>query len=108
MFDKKKKEKLCLQCMECCKNLAVPIESISPETIEFYIVRNCRIASILGGKRGVVIPLPCPHLTPEGCDIYSKRPLACRQYDGTKDPLMKDKCLWIKKNRKPKGGSNAL
>jgi len=105
MFDEKKKQRLCLQCMECCKNLTVPIESICQEAIEFYAARNCRITPILGGRQGVVIPFPCPHVTPEGCDIYDERPIACKQYDGTKDPLMKDKCLWIKKNRKPtKGG----
>jgi Fe-S-cluster containining protein len=102
MLDETKKSKLCLQCMECCKILAVPIEHISPDTIEFYVARGCWLAPLSGGRRGVVIPFPCLHLTPEGCDIYSSRPYACEVYDGTKDPLMSDKCLWIKKNRRKK------
>ena len=103
MLDNKKKERLCLQCMECCKILAVPIpwkEHVTPEAIAFYLTRGCWFAPISGGRRGLVIPFQCPHLTPEGCDIYENRPLACKEYDGTRDPLMSDKCLWIKKNRK--------
>ena len=103
MLSKEKKEKLCLQCMECCKILAVPItwaEYISADAIEFYMTRGCWFAPITGGRRGLVIPYPCQHLTPEGCDIYENRPKVCKEYDGRKDPLMKDECLWIKKNRR--------
>ncbi len=99
MLDEKKK-KLCLDCLECCKNLAVPLAGVCDEARKFYSFRNCTVEPILGGRIGVVIPFPCPHLTPKGCDIYDKRPASCREYDGTKDPLMKNKCLWIKKNRK--------
>jgi len=100
MLDEAKKQKLCLQCMECCKILAIPADVFSPRAIELYVTRGCWLASISGGRRGVVIPYPCPHLTPKGCNIYEQRPQDCRDYNGTKDPLMKDKCLWIKKNRR--------
>lgn len=103
-LDENKKSKLCLQCMECCKILAVPIELkyIHPESIAFYVARGCWIAPLSGGRLGIVVPFPCPHLTPEGCDMYENRPQECRDYDGTRDPLMSDKCLWIKKNREKK------
>ena len=100
MLDDKKKSKLCLQCLECCKVIAIPVEHVSPETIELYVARGCWLAPLSGGRYGIVIPFPCPHLTPEGCDMYNNRPQVCKDYDGKKDPLMADKCLWIKKNRK--------
>jgi len=106
MMNEAKKERLCLQCMECCKIFAVPVRAVDihPDSIAFYEARGCKLATLSGGRIGVVIPISCPHLTPEGCDIYKDRPLDCRLYDGSKDPLMKDKCLWIKKNRDNKGG----
>jgi len=102
MLNEEKKRRLCLQCLECCKILAVPIELkyADPESIAFYVNRGCWLATLSGGRLGIVIPFQCPHLTPEGCNIYENRPLACKEYDGTRDPLMSDKCLWIKKNRK--------
>ena len=102
MLSTKKKEKLCLQCAECCKILAVEVtlQSMPPEAIAFYVTRGCWLATLSGGRLGLVIPYQCPHLTPEGCDIYEDRPLVCKDYDGTRDPLMKDKCLWIRKNRR--------
>ena len=103
MLDEKKKQRLCLECMECCKILAVPLAGYCAAALEFYNFRNCSIKRISQGRIGVVIPLPCPHLGPDGCKIYPKRPQACKDYDGTKDPVMRDKCLWIKKNRKPHG-----
>jgi len=102
MLDEKKKQRLCLQCMECCKLLAIPLTDISKEAIEFYTARGCWIDALHGGRIGVIIPFPCPHLTPQGCNIYDTRPKACRDSDGTKDPLVRDKCLWIKENRKKK------
>jgi len=94
-----KKRKLCLRCLECCKVFYIPVRIATEAEKEFYEARGCTIENFRGNEV-VVIPLPCPHLTPEGCDIYDERSEICKSYDGTKDPLMKDKCLWIEKNRR--------
>jgi Fe-S-cluster containining protein len=100
-LNKTKKRKLCLQCLECCKVFYVPTQINNEAEKEFYELRGCTVENFRGNQV-VVIPLPCPHLTPEGCNIYNERPEVCKNYDGTKDPLMKDKCLWIDKNRRKK------
>jgi len=42
----------------------------------------------------MILDLPCPHLTSDGCSIYKERLRVCREYDGRKVPFMKDKCKW--------------
>ena len=94
-----KKKKLCLQCMECCKVFYVTTTWERYEEKEFYELRGCEVRPYKGYYI-VIVPLPCPHLTPQGCDIYNKRPQVCRDYDGRKDPFMKDKCLWNEEVRR--------
>ena len=96
-----KKKKLCLQCMECCKVFYVPTVLNKYEEKEFYELRGCQVKRYQNHAI-VIVPLPCPHLTPQGCDIYDQRPQVCKDYDGTKDPFMKDKCLWDEENRRKK------
>ena len=89
------RSELCLKCMECCKVIAVRA-AINPDfgpTTEFYEARGCSIVKT-SSLPMVLIPYPCPHLTDIGCDIYKTRPLACRAYDGRKDPVMAYVCLW--------------
>ena len=88
---------LCLQCLACCKILAIPIDRFLVSDIEFYEARGCRFV-MLEGKFHIVIPYPCPHLIPQGCDSYDERPQACKDYDGRKDILVKDECLWREEN----------
>ena len=91
------KSKLCLECMECCKIVAVraAINPLNKRTKEFYQARGCRIIPT-DQLPLVVIPYMCPHLSPQGCLIYDRRPLACRLYDGRYDPIMSHICLWGK------------
>ena len=91
------KQRLCLECLECCKVVAVraAINPSNKRTREFYEARGCRIIPTEQLPL-VVIPYPCPHLTSSGCNIYDKRPLACRLYDGREDPIMSRICLWGK------------
>ena len=91
--------KLCLQCLACCKILAIPTDRFLISDIKFYEARGCKL-TMLEGKFHIVMPYHCPHLTPQGCDIYDARPLACRNYDGREDSLMEDVCLWREENRR--------
>ena len=102
MLSDKMKSELCLRCLECCKLFYIPVspDLLARRVIEFHKARGCSTILLHGNIPVVVIPFQCPHLTPEGCDIYGERPEVCKSYDGTDDPLMKDKCLWFKKNRK--------
>ena len=93
-----KKEKLCVACQACCKVFYVPTKISATKEYIFFTLRGCKVKNYKGNQV-VVVPLPCPHLTPKGCSIYSERPDICKEYDGTKDPLMKHKCLWDKKNQ---------
>lgn len=96
----RKRQELCLQCLECCKVLGVP-SIYNPEytqMLEFYKRRGCEIVTSEGQKSFpiIVIPFPCPELTPFGCRVYNERPLWCALYDGRRDPAIRDKCLWSK------------
>ena len=94
-MEKTKKQELCLKCKECCKIIAVRA-GINPEnerTVDFYTTRGCRVLTT-EQLPIVLVPYPCPYLTEEGCKIYTTRPLACKEYDGRLDPIMRHICLW--------------
>jgi Fe-S-cluster containining protein len=70
----------------------------SGRSLEFYIARGCRVLRCDVEKDSSVyqiyVPYLCPHLREgEGCAIYEKRPLACIEYIGKLDPLVKEICL---------------
>jgi len=91
----RRKQDLCLICMECCKWIGFPCAKVfaTPSFYNFYQTRGCKII-----ERGsfVIVALPnrCPYLSDNGCVIYERRPTNCRNYDGRKDPIVSDKCLW--------------
>ena len=91
---------LCLKCLACCKILAIPSDRflLTQDDIELYEARGCKL-KVLDGKFYIVMPYPCPHLTPQGCDIYDKRPKSCEYYDGRMDPLVAGECLWREEDR---------
>jgi Fe-S-cluster containining protein len=92
-----RKSELCLKCLECCKWIGV-VSAIDPNNYferSFYEIRGCK-TFVKDGHLIVIIPFKCHHLTEKGCDIYEKRPLYCKEYDGREDPFMKSKCLWGK------------
>ena len=95
-----KQQELCLSCMECCRWLTfiteVPKDKVNYMT-PLYKMRDCKVTVMpRGGKAVVVILVPktCHHLSPIGCAIYQTRPQACRDYDGRRDPVLKDICKW--------------
>lgn len=96
-IDTSRKQELCLQCQECCKVLGVP----SPFPIdyaagrEFYERRGCKVVNV-EGRLVVAVESRCPELTSFGCRSYDNRPEWCRLYDGRKDAILRDKCLWGK------------
>jgi Fe-S-cluster containining protein len=91
----RKKSELCLKCLECCKVVMfrARLDPDNPRTKEFAEARGCSFLRMPDGPL-VVIPFPCPNLTPEGCKIYGHRPLACQVFDGRDDPLVGSKCKW--------------
>jgi Fe-S-cluster containining protein len=89
---------LCIKCQKCCKVLWFivhkpdEVEEIQ-KLINFYQVRGFK--TILSNEKFIVeFDQPCPHLTIDGCDIYSNRPEVCRNYDGRAD--FGNECLWSK------------
>lgn len=96
-ISEKRKQELCLQCMECCKVLAFPALYCTSNRnfVEFYRARECAIIAT-DSLPTVIVESVCPKLTEEGCSIYNKRPRWCREYDGRLDPVMKHVCLWGK------------
>jgi Fe-S-cluster containining protein len=69
---------------------------MSGRSLEYYIARGCKVlAADVDGRRlyRVYIPHVCPNLVEgDGCAIYAQRPLACIEYEGGDDPLVKDVC----------------
>lgn len=103
------KRRLCLECLECCRHLVFVVrprprvgQSLGDcveELERFYRVRGCEIRGLKNSWGGTEtwladVPLPCPHLTPRGCDFYDERPEVCRLYDGRRDPVMRERCRW--------------
>lgn len=90
------KQKLCLDCMECCKTMIIPT---------LYSVVNDKMSLDLFEMRGIkvnygnfgptlVLPSPCQYIGEEGCHIYNDRPDVCRNYDGRRVDEMQDICQW--------------
>jgi Fe-S-cluster containining protein len=99
----KKKQELCIACQECCKCAAINIGYVPHANLkdleEFYETRGFRLVpnlSVSAIQYLVVIPnARCKYLDDKrGCTIYPKRPLACKLYDGTRDPVVGNKCKW--------------
>jgi Fe-S-cluster containining protein len=88
-----KKQELCLQCFKCCERVGfyTLYTDSDPDAINFYRIRGFDI-SFEKGYLKVVIDLPCPHLTPKGCNIYNARPQVCVDFDGRRE--FGEKCLW--------------
>ncbi|MBI5102954.1 MAG: YkgJ family cysteine cluster protein [Nitrospirae bacterium] len=91
-----KKQKLCLSCQKCCKSVGVYthpdfFECSTKEVVDFYRMRGFRVKKERGALF-LTLDYPCPHLTPDGCGIYEKRPEICRNYDGMED--FGKGCLW--------------
>jgi len=75
--------------------VGILLPEYSEYTKEFYEARGFNTYKVNGNQMGITLNYPCPHLKPNGCDIYETRPGVCRDYDGRQHALMKDKCLWI-------------
>ena len=91
----KEHQKICVECQECCRWMTFTLNVLEAKRrqkfIEFYKARGCTIKSN-SGDVVVMIPHICPHLKEDGCDVYERRPIACREYDGRHDPHLKYKC----------------
>src|SRR5574340_112937 len=83
------KQRLCIECRKCCSNIAVYTHpdfyrSSAEEVLAFYKMRGIRVKKEKGAFL-LSFPLPCPHLTEDGCSIYEHRPQSCRAYNGIED-----------------------
>ena len=90
------KEQLCVACCKCCREVGIythpAMYSNTPEElIEFYQAKGFSVART-GDLLAITIKMPCPHLTPAGCDLYETRPKVCRDYSGIKD--FGTGCFW--------------
>ncbi len=91
------KERLCISCQKCCKELIVythPIlyECSAERLVDFYEARGFSVMRLEEDAIILSFEHICPHLTPEGCDIYETRPDVCREYSGIED--FGKECLW--------------
>lgn len=98
-----KESDLCRSCGECCKWLSFTVQIHRNAWLrlkQYYETRGCKLkrtnfANMEGNVVEVTIMVPtvCPRRTKFGCTDYSSRPDLCKEYDGTKDVLIADKCL---------------
>jgi Fe-S-cluster containining protein len=84
-----RKQKLCIECQKCCKNIAVYThpdfyDCSAKEVLDFYKMRGVGVQKDKGAFL-ISFSFPCPHLTQDGCNIYEKRPKLCREYNGIED-----------------------
>jgi hypothetical protein len=90
---KQEKQKLCLNCMLCCKFIVI---ALAGADLDLCLTRGLSIFhSEKSNKSLVRIPHVCQQLD-NGCKIYEDRPDNCRSYDGRQDPTLKEQCLWHK------------
>jgi Fe-S-cluster containining protein len=68
--------KECSKCGQCCRSLSFIIE-MTDEWREYYEAHGCKV---LGDM--VLVPMVCPHLKDNMCDIYETRPQVCRDFKG--------------------------
>ncbi len=99
MKSKKQKEReaLCKACQRCCKELYIYTHPVmygcsAQKVIDFYEARGFSVTRLEKDALILGLHYPCPHLTPQGCAIYEKRPQACREYSGIED--FGEECLW--------------
>lgn len=96
---KTEKERSCLSCQKCCRELSIythPILYSCPaeDIVDFYEARGFHVTRLEEDAVVLTIEHTCPHLTPDGCDIYESRPKVCREYSGIED--FGEGCLWSK------------
>lgn len=90
------KQKLCLSCMECCKNVVftIALKDWRAHLAQLYRARGYKYFAV-GTDVKVLVPSVCRQLDLNfGCKMYDIRPTACRVFDGSKHPIMKDYCKW--------------
>lgn len=97
------RERLCLSCQRCCKEISIYTHPILyscsvEEIVEFYETRGFDVQRLEEDAIVLSFKRDCPHLTPAGCDIYEERPDVCRKYSGIED--FGDECLWSKLSSK--------
>lgn len=100
---RKQRERACLACNLCCQLLAVPsgfAPDAQPEARAFFKVRGDATV-IVNGIMFVIVNRPCQHLTAFGCNIYYERPRPCREFNGLRDPIMRQHCAWKDINAEP-------
>lgn len=95
------KQKLCLECLECCKIILVRLNMkeaqyyFTPSAMAFWEMRDCKPWIDDTGQPWLVVPKTCQHLNVlTGCMIYEDRSDECRNYDGLKDPWIRKVCKW--------------
>lgn len=74
---------LCALCKgACCEDVAVGLEGLPPDKLEFLRIRGtAREVTTPDGRvvTALLIPHRCQHLTSDGrCGIYETRPQICR------------------------------
>lgn len=91
------KSELCRQCQACCKELGVHTRYLyEPNIVEFFKARGFTVLQDDDNFAYLTWEHVCPHLTPDGCDIYMNRPQVCEDFDGRLEMIGWDnsKCKW--------------
>jgi len=89
------KEMLCMKCRACCNSLAFRMNRPTKDVLDFYRTRGCKIFEEDRDTVTILLEnVPCPHISENGCDLYEKRPLVCKHFDGRTTNALKGICLW--------------
>jgi Fe-S-cluster containining protein len=95
--DLTEKERLCISCQKCCKELFIYTHPVlygcpAGTIVDFYKARGFDVNRLEEDAIILSLKHTCPHLTSGGCDIYDQRPQACADYSGIED--FGQDCLW--------------
>ena len=87
---KEEKEKICMECGECCKQIGILVDSTQNN---FLAAWGWKLRPITGTPAmSATILHPCQHYVNNRCDIYETRPIFCREYWACDDPALKHLC----------------
>lgn len=70
----------CGTCHTCCEWFLVTLTDVPDDAVEFFETWGA-IVEKTGDCSLLKIYSPCKHLKKDGCDIYSKRPQFCKDYN---------------------------
>jgi len=63
----------------CCRNIVFKEKILTDLFKEYYKAHGCKVEQLPNRTYRIVVPMKCPHLTDNKCDIHNNKPMLCRR-----------------------------